>query len=138
MNPCTFCRIIAGEITAARLAENDQAIAFLDIQPVNAGHALIIPRRHVASFVELTEEEGASIFRLVQDVGRAMKAVLPGCAGLSLSAADGEAAGQEVLHAHFHVIPRSEGDGFGWRRFGQRVDHASLETVASVIRSSMS
>ncbi len=133
-NDCPFCRIGADAADGARVGENDLAVAFLDRQPVNRGHVLVIPRRHVASFLELTSAELACIKALAQEMARALMAALPEYAGLTLSLAEGEAAGQEVLHAHFHVIPRHSGDGFGWRRFGEAAGAAALAETARLIR----
>lgn len=137
MTDCIFCRIISGELGAARIGGNELATAFLDIRPVNRGHALVVPRRHVSSFGDLGAEESAAVFGLIREVASSLKVELPDCAGITLSAADGEAAGQEVPHAHFHVIPRFSGDGFGWRRFGSPADFKVLEETASLIRRSM-
>ena len=137
MTPCIFCRIISGELSSARIAENELAVAFLDIRPINRGHALVVPRRHVASFADLSDAESAAVFRLIRELACALKSELPECAGFTLSAADGEAAGQEVPHAHFHVIPRSAGDGFGWRRFGALAGAEALDETAALIRRGM-
>lgn len=136
MTPCIFCRIISQELSSARICENELAVAFLDIRPINRGHALVVPRRHVPSFTDLTGSESAAVFRLIQEVASALKSELPECTGITLSAADGDAAGQEVPHAHFHVIPRSSGDDFGWRRFGTTSNPEALDTTASLIRHS--
>jgi len=138
MPTCIFCRIIAGELESARIGGNDLAIAFLDIHPVNPGHTLVIPRRHVASFTELTAAEAAAVVHLVQRIAGALKAKLPNCEGVSIALADGEAAGQDVPHAHFHVIPRHRGDGFGWRRLGQSAERGQLEELAHQIRQATS
>ncbi|WP_051945620.1 HIT family protein [Verrucomicrobium sp. BvORR106] len=137
MSACIFCQILSQQIPSVRVAENDLAVAFLDIRPVNPGHVLVVPRRHVASFTGLTDLEGAQVFDLVRRVGRALKAALPGCEGVTLSAADGEAAHQEVPHAHFHVIPRSPEDGFGWRRFGELAGREALEETGILISLAM-
>ena len=136
MSPCIFCRIISQDLSSARVGENELAVAFLDIRPVNRGHTLVVPRRHVPSFADIAGSEAAAVFRLIQDVASALKSELPECIGVTLSAADGEAAGQEVPHAHFHVIPRSSGDDFGWRRFGTLTNPEALDATASLIRRS--
>lgn len=135
MSTCTFCRIVRGELVASRLWEEDLAIAFLDISPVNPGHSLVVPRRHVTSFTDLDPAELESLARVVQRVASALKSAVPGCEGVTVSLADGEAAGQEIPHAHFHVIPRHAGDGFGWRRFGEKMDRATLDQLAFSIRN---
>lgn len=137
MSSCPFCRIISGDLESARIGENGLAVAFLDIRPVNRGHALVVPRRHVPSLADLTDPEAAAVFQLIQQVSSALKSEMPECGGITLSAADGEIAGQEVPHAHFHVIPRFAGDGFGWRRFGAPAESGSLEATASLLRRSV-
>jgi histidine triad (HIT) family protein len=132
---CTFCRILTGELVSSRVLEDNFALAFLDIRPINPGHTLVIPRRHVVSFVDLTAEEAQRVILMGQRVASAQKATL-GCGGITFSVADGEAAGQEVPHTHLHVIPRHSGDGFGWRlpaRYGPNSDRGSLEEIASRI-----
>jgi len=137
MSSCAFCRIIAREVDSASVGENELAIAFLDIRPVNHGHTLIVPRRHTVSLVDLTDSETEAIFRLMQQVASALRSELSECEGITISAADGESAGQEVPHIHFHVIPRFAGDGFGWRRFGEATDPESLRSSAAIIRRSV-
>ena len=137
MIPCTFCRIISRELSSARISENELAVAFLDIRPINRGHTLVVPRRHIPSLADLTDSESAAVFRLIQEVASALRSELPECAGITLSAADGGAPGQEVPHAHFHVIPRSSGDDFGWCRFGTLTNSEALDATASLIRRSI-
>lgn len=137
MNPCVFCRILSQELPSARLCENELATAFLDIRPVNTGHVLVVPRRHVSSLTDLTEPETAAVFGLIRKVSSALKEEIAECAGITLSAANGEAAGQEVPHVHFHIIPRFSGDGFGWRRFGTLTNLDVLEATAISLRRHM-
>lgn len=137
MNPCSFCRIISGELPTSRVFETTIATAFLDISPVNPGHTLVIPLRHVASFTDLTLAEVDAMARMAQQVASALKSAFPECEGVTVSMADGAIAGQEVPHAHMHVIPRHRNDGFGWRRFGNSMDRAQLDAMASQIRSAM-
>jgi histidine triad (HIT) family protein len=137
MNSCVFCRIIASKVESASVGENELAIAFLDIRPVNRGHTVIVPRRHVVSLVDLTDPEMMAVFRLAQQVATALRSELAECKGITISAADGESAGQEVPHIHFQVIPRFAGDGFGWRRFGEATNPESLRSSAAIIRRSV-
>jgi diadenosine tetraphosphate (Ap4A) HIT family hydrolase len=91
------------------IAENDHAIAILDGFPVNPGHALIIPRRHAAAIFDLSPDEYSACFELV----RVVKAILDEshhADGYNVGVNSGEAAGQTVMHAHIHVIPRYQGD----------------------------
>ncbi len=115
MAECIFCRILAGGTPASFVYRDDQVAAFMDIQPVNDGHLLVVPVRHAALLGELTEAEVMAVMRVgFRAVGALRKSSLR-CEGVNFFLADGEAATQEVLHAHLHVFPRYRGDGFGLR-----------------------
>lgn len=131
---CIFCQILSGERHSIRVAESLHSVAFMDIQPVNPGHTLIVPRRHVLSFTELNPQEVADLMITAQEVSRGLRAVFPDHDGITLALADGASAGQEVPHTHLHVIPRQRADGFGWRRFGSKSDREALEQLGQRIR----
>jgi histidine triad (HIT) family protein len=135
---CVFCRIIRGELPSSRILEDSITSAFLDLAPVNQGHTLVVPLRHVVSFTDLTTAEVASMGRIARQVAAALKATVPSCEGVTLSMADGAVAGQEVGHAHMHVIPRHRGDGFGWRRHGGATARPQLDELVCQIRSATS
>jgi diadenosine tetraphosphate (Ap4A) HIT family hydrolase len=134
MKACRFCSIADGAETASVVLSTEGVVAFLDVSPVNPGHTLVVPRRHVSAFTQLNAAEVGSLALAVQRVAIALKERLSGCVGVTLSLADGEGAGQEVPHVHFHVIPRYRSDDFGWRRFGQRTDRGSLDSLAAKVR----
>lgn len=102
---CVFCRIIQGAAPAHVLVENDQCIAFLDKSPLQPGHTLVVPKAHTTAFDDLDPRMASSLMPMAQSIARALKIVL-GCPGTNLFLTDGAAAGQEVMHAHMHVIPR--------------------------------
>ena len=131
---CVFCGILAGDLPSSRVLDDALVVAILDISPVNPGHTLVMPRRHVESFTDLTEPETKQIVLAAQHVAAALKREFVGCEGVTLSVADGAAAGQEVPHVHMHVIPRYAGDGFGWKRGGRNEERTALDAVASKIR----
>jgi len=111
MADCIFCKIARGEIPCAKLYEDDHVVSFLDIQPINPGHALVIPKRHYSTLFEIPDEELAACIGAAKKVAAAVhKAV--GAAGLNLLQNNFRAAGQLVEHAHFHIIPRQARDGF--------------------------
>lgn len=112
---CIFCRILAGESPASFVYRDEQVAAFMDIQPVTTGHLLVIPVQHAPHLADLDPEAGAQIFRVGQRMAAALRQSGLPCEGVNLFLADGEAAGQEVFHAHLHVFPRYTGDGFGLR-----------------------
>jgi histidine triad (HIT) family protein len=106
---CLFCRIVAGELPATVVAEDERTVAFMDINPATRGHALVIPRRHATDLLEVGAEDLAACAAMAQRVAaRAQEAL--GAAGVNLLNSCGAAAWQTVFHFHLHVIPRYEDD----------------------------
>jgi diadenosine tetraphosphate (Ap4A) HIT family hydrolase len=102
---CPFCHL---EKTRIRV-ESEFAVAFLDGFPVTEGHTLVIPKRHVTSLFELSDEEQAAVWKLVAQVRATLIAELRPD-GFNIGLNDGTSAGQTVMHAHVHIIPRRKGD----------------------------
>ncbi len=117
MPDCIFCKIIEGEVPAAKLIETDKVVSFLDIHPVNPGHALVVPKRHVASFLDLQQDELHTTIFIAKRVAGAVTEATDSPA-FNILQNTGEAAGQLIGHVHVHVIPRKPDDGFslGWRQ----------------------
>jgi histidine triad (HIT) family protein len=113
MSQCIFCKIIAGEIPAAKIYEDELVLAFLDIGPINFGHTLVIPKEHHESSATIPEETAGRMFRVGSRIGIALKRKFE-YEAFNLHLADGTAAGQVVMHAHLHVVPRGVEDGFRW------------------------
>lgn len=134
MNPCRFCSIAHGAEPASFILSTEGEIAFLDISPVNPGHTLVIPRRHVSAYTELTAGEISSLALSAQRVATVLRERLADCVGITLSLAEGEGAGQEVPHVHLHVIPRYLSDDFGWSRLGSRTARDRLDALATKLR----
>jgi histidine triad (HIT) family protein len=132
--PSIFARIIAGEIPCQRVFENEHVLAFLDINPLAEGHTLVLPKRSVARFTELTPDEVAELGRRVLSIARKVMAAT-GAEGFNLLLNEGQIAGQEVPHVHFHLIPRRAGDGLGYRWRPQKCSTAELEALAARIRT---
>lgn len=108
-----FCAIAARESPASFVYEDDAVIAFMDIQPVNPGHLLVVPRRHHELMHQYDEVTLARTWQVVMRADVALRRSGVRCEGVNLFVADGEAAFQDVPHFHVHVIPRHAGDGFG-------------------------
>lgn len=104
-SPCPFCNLPSGSI----IEQNQHALAFRDRYPLASGHVLVIPRRHVESPFDLEPEEFASVWSLVAQVRGSLAAEL-GPDAFTVGVNDGVAAGQTIMHAHVHVIPRWTGD----------------------------
>ncbi len=110
---CLFCKIVHGSIPSAKVLETDQVLAFLDINPVNRGHVLVVPKAHHASLADLPDDLAAETARLVPRLARAIQAAT-GADGLNLIINNGQAAGQTVFHGHWHLIPRFLDDPINW------------------------
>ncbi len=134
---CIFCEIVADRGEASPLYRDELCSAFMDIQPINPGHLLIVPNAHATYLAELPPAAGERMFRVAQELAAALRASGERCEGVDLFLADGAAAGQEVFHVHLHVIPRFTGDGFGFTfpaGYAQRPTRAELDAVAARIR----
>jgi histidine triad (HIT) family protein len=130
VSSCVFCRILAGLEPASFVYTDELAAAFMDINPVTRGHALVVPRAHVVDIYEASDELAAAMFVVAARLARAMKGAL-GCDGVNFWMANEPPAGQVVMHAHLHVIPRYVGDGFGLRRGSTgRASRAELDELA--------
>jgi histidine triad (HIT) family protein len=123
------------------VAGTDEAVAFMDIRPVNDGHVLVIPRRHAVLVHELDEDSWLGVCALVQRVqGGLYAAGAVRCDAENLYVADGAAAGQEVAHVHVHVVPRFKGDGFGLRfppEYGRTPERVQLDALAESLRNAL-
>ncbi|HEX8075698.1 MAG TPA: HIT family protein [Thermoleophilaceae bacterium] len=106
---CLFCKILAGEIPAQKVDEDEHTIAFMDINPWTRGHALVIPREHAPNLYEIADDELARTAQAAKRLARRMKDRL-GCDGVNLINSCEPAAWQTVFHFHVHVIPRYDDD----------------------------
>ena len=140
METCVFCRIAKGVAPAEIVYSDERVMAFMDIQPVNPGHVLVVPKTHAVGLSDLDEETGGQMFKVAIRAAKGIKKSGVKCEGINLLLSDGEAAFQEIFHVHLHVIPRFKSDDFGirfGRHYGLRSDRQNLEEVASKIRKAM-
>ena len=132
-----FCAILEGETEGSFVAASERAVAFLDILPVGPGHTLVVPRRHAVGLVDLDPEDGAELFRLAQRIAVAQWE-LGLAAGVNLFLADGSVAGQEIWHAHLHVIPRQPDDRMDLRvDYDRPPDRDGLDELAGQLREAL-
>jgi histidine triad (HIT) family protein len=108
---CIFCDIMKGAAEVSVCYEDSRAVAFLDTQPVNQGHTLVVPREHYESFEDLPTDLGMHLFEVAMRLGPIIRKV-SGATGMNLIVSSGKEAGQDVYHFHIHLIPRRTGDGF--------------------------
>ena len=132
---CIFCKIVRGNIPAAKVYEDDQTLTFMDIQPASPGHTLIISKTHATNLIEIAEADLLAATRTVQRVACAVrKALTPD--GIRIVQTNGAAAGQSVFHYHVHIIPMQEGQRIGVH--GRTLaDSGELDALAARIRAAL-
>jgi histidine triad (HIT) family protein len=135
---CIFCSILDGEIPSRTVHETDDAVAFLDVNPLARGHTLVVPRTHGSRLADLSSDDHAALFAAVRDVAPAVEAAVD-ADGVTVAVNDGAAAGQEVPHVHVHLVPRHDDDGAGpiHAAFPEppALDDDELDDVADAIRA---
>ena len=130
---CIFCKIIAGEVPAQIVHEDERTIAFMDISPATRGHALVVPREHALDLLEVAPEDLAATVATAQTMARRMLERL-GADGVNLFNSNRAAAWQTVFHFHFHVIPRYEDDPLRPLWIPASGDKAEIEAAAQALR----
>jgi len=106
---CVFCKIINGELPSQKVYQNDNIVAFLDIEPVNKGHTLIVTRRHYSSLLDVPDAELGEILQIAKRIAQALKDEF-GYQAFNIHHSNGKVAGQDIEHVHFHVWPRLPDD----------------------------
>lgn len=109
---CLFCKVADKEIPAGVIYESDEALAFLDINPLTEGHTMIIPKHHAENIIDLPDGEVEGVFLAVKKVTEMLQTALKP-EGFTMGINHGRISGQTVNHLHIHVIPRYPGDGGG-------------------------
>ena len=133
MKDCIFCKIVAGTIPADKIHETDDVLAFLDIAPFNEGHTLVIPKKHYENLFEIPDKILEKISLELKHLGSAIqKATDSG--GINIAMNNREAAGQIVLHAHFHIIPRYLSDGYKLMSGNKKYAPGRIEIMAEKIK----
>lgn len=135
MPDCIFCKIIRGELPTHKVYEDDKTFAFLDIQPINPGHTLVVPKKHAVDIFEIEESEWDTVMRTVRKISHALEQAL-NPTGINLAMNNRSGAGQVVFHAHVHVMPRFPNDGHElWK--GAPYEKGAAEDVAEKIRAAL-
>lgn len=131
---CIFCKIVKGELPSAKVYEDADVFAFLDIKPVNPGHTLVIPKKHYVNVHDMPDEMVGKVAIAAKKVADAILKI--GAKGVNIGTNNGKDAGQVVFHAHTHVMPRYGKDTFSlW--VGKEYDGNEREEVAEKIRASL-
>ena len=130
---CLFCRIVAGEVPAHVVHEDEGAVAFLDVLPAARPHVLVVPRVHAANLLELEDDAVGALFLGVKRVQEKIDRVFRPL-GYHVGWNHGQAAGQHVFHLHVHLLPRYAGGGRGIQVLGTGGDPAELAALAATLR----
>jgi histidine triad (HIT) family protein len=130
---CIFCKILAGELPAQKVDEDEHTVAFMDINPWTRGHAVVVPRRHSRSLYEIPDEDLARVSSAARRLALRMRDAL-GCDGINLINSCEQAAWQTIFHFHVHVIPRYDGDPLELPTRPQPADADELAAVAAELR----
>ena len=133
---CIFCKIAAGEIPSATVYEDDDFRAILDLGPAARGHTLVIPKSHSDNLLSVEPDTAAKALKVISKTANAIKEAL-GCDGINVVQNNGEAAGQTVMHLHFHIIPRYKNDSvnIGWQPM--KPSNEELAATADLIKEKM-
>jgi len=135
---CVFCAIRDGELPASFVYRDDIVMSIMDINPVVAGHFLVIPLDHHRDLADVPPDAASHLMRVAQRLAAAARASDATIEGMNLFYADGPVAGQEVPHAHLHLLPRSSGDGFGLRvARGEVPERDALDAAAARIAAAL-
>ncbi|MEA2092596.1 MAG: HIT family protein [Patescibacteria group bacterium] len=138
MEDCIFCKIIKGEIPSSKIYEDDKVLAFLDANPINRGHILIIPKVHQQFITDLDDLFLEKMIIIAKKINKALREseIKPEAVNLLLS--DGEVAGQEIFHSHLHVIPRFKEDNFNFSfPSNEKPTKEDLDKVATEIKQKL-
>ena len=134
---CIFCRIVAGQITATKVFEDADVLAFMDIGPIIKGHTLVIPKQHFDPITATPEPVLAKLLAVVKKIATAQMSGLK-ADGVNVVQTNGAAAGQVVPHIHFHVIPRYTTDGHRWNWAAKKYDDpAEMQQLAAAIKAAL-
>jgi histidine triad (HIT) family protein len=133
MEECIFCKIVKGEIPCKKVYENEKTLSFLDINPRNKGHVLVIPKTHCLGITDMSDDDAAEVMKTIRLVAAAQRDSIK-TEGMSLVQSNGRMAGQLVPHVHFHLIPRTEeekGVGLEGVLPVKKFEDAELDKIAS-------
>jgi len=136
MNDCVFCKIVAKQIPATVVHEDEATLAFMDIGQVNPGHVLVACKAHVENIYGLEDAQAAAVFGAAAKVARAIRASF-NPPGLSIYQANGKPAGQTVFHFHLHLLPRHDADGMQLVWPVKNPPREKLEEYAGLIRAQL-
>lgn len=136
MSDCIFCKIIKGDIPCAKVFEDDKILAFLDIMPANKGHVLVVPKNHHETYTDLPKDALLDVFFAGQRIAKSVQKVT-NCEGYNILMNSGKAAGQVVMHAHLHIIPKFASDKWYIKWDQEKYAQGEIAQFAEKIKKEM-
>jgi len=133
---CVFCRIITNELPSHKVFEDEHTVAILDINPINPGHILVIPKVHVERLSLLDDETATALFKAVKTIEEVVSE-MPDCKGTNLIQNNGKPAGQLIDHVHVHIVPRVTGDSFRFKYDKVEEKNKKLAEFADLYREKL-
>ena len=135
---CIFCKIIAGEIPAIKVLDEDLVLAFMDINPSSRGHLLVVPKQHIENIFEISEGDLAAVTSAVRRCAKAAKEALK-AEGVTILQLNGRASDQIVPHLHVHIMPRWENDGLSVSQWEMKQgDMKEIQDIARKVQEHLS
>ena len=133
---CIFCKIVSGTISAKKLYETPNSLAFLDAFPLALGHTLVIPKNHYAKVQDMSESDNQDLFETVRVLARKLESI---SSSSLIAIHNGKESGQEIPHVHVHIVPRNSSDGAGpiHNMFVKRpaLDETEFEKITNIIQN---
>jgi len=137
MNDCVFCKIINNELPANKIYEDEKIIAFLDIDPINKGHALLVPKQHYSSTLETPDQVVCNLAIMAKKIAKAIMRAT-GAHACNIGINNGKESGQVVFHTHWHIMPRFENDGYElWKGKDTTYVDGEAAQVAAKIKNNL-
>jgi len=131
---CIFCKIVAGEIPAIRVLDEELDLAFMDINPASCGHMLVVPKNHAENIFEISEGDFSAVMGAVRRCAGAVKEAL-GAEGITVLQLNGTVSDQLVPHLHVHIMPRWENDGISVSNWEMKPgDMDELQDIANKVK----
>lgn len=140
MNNCIFCKILNGDVESSFVYRGEFVSAFMDLNPINEGHVLLVPNNHYERFRSINDDTVGDMFRVARDILSAIEESDIKCEGANLFLSDGEIAGQDLPHSHLHIAPRFKGDGhrMGFTEYNKEAEKREmLNNVAKEISKNL-
>ena len=134
---CIFCAIVAGQVEASLVYEDETVVVFMDLHPVTPGHVLVVPREHTVGLEDLDAATSAHVWSVGHAMARALRRSGMRCEGINVLLCDGEVAFQTVFHFHLHVIPRYAGDGWTINPDPKERERSLLDSDAQAIKAAV-